>query len=145
MNPKTFFAGLITAAFLAAAACGASDDEQYDDEQNSEYQTDEGGIDLTDLPDDFPRELIPQRYDTADYMDLRAINGTRATNFQSTANVQGSIDHYVGLLGEPTISVDSGDGDRMVQWHESPYLPWTVSVMGNAGETIVTVTTLPEE
>ena len=144
MNRNTFLAGLITATILAVSACGDNDDEQL-----SELETDsaavEGSIDLSDLPDDFPQELMPPEYDRADYVDLQAVNGTRATTFESTANVQGSIDFYTGLLGEPTINVDSGDGDRLVQWHKSPYPPWVVSVMGNAGETIVSVNTMPEE
>ncbi len=144
MNPKTFFAGLIATTVLSVTACGASDDEQYS-ELDTDAAAEEGSIDLSDLPDDFPRELMPQKYDKADYNDLRSINGTRGTMFESSAHVQESIDYYIGLLGEPTINVDSGDGDRLVQWHESPYPPWIVGVMGNAGETIVTVSTLPEE
>ena len=144
MNPKTLFAGLITATLLAVAACGDSDDEQ-NSEPGPNAAAMEGDIDLSDLPDDFPRELMPPKYDRADYFDLRAINGTRATTFESSAHVQGSIDFYIGLLGEPPINVDSGDGDRLVQWHKSPYPPWAVSVMGNAGETIVSVNTMPEE
>lgn len=144
MNHKTFLAGLITATILAVSACGDSGDEQLS-ELESDSAALEGSIDLSDLPDDFPRELMPPEYDRADYIDLRAINGTRATTFESTAHVQGSIDHFVSLLGEPTINVDSGDGDRMVQWHKSPYPPWVVSVMGNASETIVSVNTMPEE
>lgn len=144
MNRKSFLAGLITATILTVSACGDSDDEQL-----SELDTDkaaaESSIDLSGLPDDFPRELIPPEYDRADYVDLRAVNGTRTTAFESTAHVQGSIDFYVGLLGEPTINVDAGDGDRLVQWHNSPYPPWVVGVMGNAGETIVSVSTMPEE
>ncbi len=144
MKPKTIFAGLIAATVLSVTACGAGDDEQLA-ESASDAAALEGGTDLSDLPDDFPRELMPPTYDTADYFDLTNINGTRSTSFQSTKNVQGSIDHYIGLLGEPTINVDSGDGDRLVQWHESPYPPWVVGVMGNAGETIVTVSTVPEK
>lgn len=144
MNRKTFLAGLITGTMLAVSACGDSNDEQL-----SEHETDEaaveGSIDLSDLPDDFPRELMPTGYDRADYVDLQAINGTRATTFESTAHVQVSIDFYIALLGEPTINVDSGDGDQLVQWHNSPYPPWVVGVIGNAGETIVTVSTMPEE
>ncbi|MDJ0699192.1 MAG: hypothetical protein QNJ07_05000 [Woeseiaceae bacterium] len=144
MNYRTFLAGLMTAAFLAVAACGDSDDERLA-ESGPDAAAVEGGIDLSDLPDDFPRELMPQEYDKADYHDLSSINGTRGTTFESSAHVQESIDYYIGLLGEPAISVESGDGDQMAQWRESPYPPWAVSVMGNAGETIVTVTTLPEQ
>lgn len=105
----------------------------------------EDSIDLSDMPADFPLELAPPNYDTAKYLDLRHINGTRAGAFESSANVQESIDYYVGLLGEPKINVDGGDGDRLVQWHESPFPPWVVGVMGNAGETIVTVSTIPQQ
>lgn len=144
MTHRTFLAGLITTTILAVVACGDSDDGQLF-EQDSDAGAVEDGIDLSDLPDDFPRELMPPTYDKADYLDMSVVNGTRGTTFESTAPVQGSIDHYTGLLGEPKINVDSGDGDRLVQWHTSPYPPWIVAVMGNAGETIVTVSTMPEQ
>ena len=132
------------AAILVAAACGGSDDEQHLERDIGAAAAGDS-IDLSDLPDDFPQELVPPHYDTAEYFDLRTTNGTRSSTFQSSANVQGSIDHYVGLLGEPTINIDSGDGDRLLQWHESPHPPWVVGVMGDAGETIVTVSTMPEQ
>jgi len=129
---------------LAIAGCGKGGEEQ-----TSAQETDAGlpksDFDVADLPGDFPRELMPPEYETAEYVDLTQINGTRAVNFESTANVQGAIDHYVGLLGEPTINVDSGDGDRLLQWQESPHPPWLVSVMGGADETIISVATLPEQ
>jgi hypothetical protein len=143
VNRKTCPAGLIIAAVFAVAACGESTDERLPG-RDSDAEFFEDSIDLSDLPGDFPRELMPPAYDKADYVDLSQINGTRVANFESTSNVQGSIDHYIGLLGEPTINVDSGDGDRLLQWRESPHPPWTVSVMGNIGETIVTVGTMPE-
>lgn len=144
MNHRNLTAALLAAAVLAVAACGGGDDEQHA-EQETDLAFGTGSITSRDVPSDFPDELAPPEYDTAEYVDMTPFNGTRAVAFESTANVEESIDHYTGLLGEPTINVDSGDGDRMVQWHESPHPPWVVGVMGNAGETIVTVSTIPEQ
>lgn len=144
MNYKTLLTGLVLAIALGVSACGDSDDGRRSESAIGGVAV-ENSIDISDMPDDFPRELAPPTYDKADYVDLMQINGTRAVAFESAANVQESIDYYVGLLGEPKINVDSGDGDRLVQWHESPYPPWVVGVMGSAGETIVTVSTLPEQ
>lgn len=143
MNYKFLIAGLI-AALLAVAACGDSGEEGRDDRRSGAID-DEVTIDLDDLPDDFPRELMPPKYDRADYVDLRSINGTRAATFENTSHVQEAIGYYTGLIGEPTIDVDSGDGDRLAQWHGSPFPPWVVGVMGGADETIVTVSTVPEQ
>ena len=68
-----------------------------------------------------------------------------SANFTSAAPVQPAIDRYTGLLGEPTISVDAGEGDRTVQWHETPYAPWIVGVIGNDGETIVSISRMAGE
>lgn len=143
MNHKIFLSSLAAVTVLATA-CGDTSDEQFSGPE-PDSTTVGGSIDLADLPDDYPRELMPPDYDKADYVDLRAINGTRATTFESNTDVQESIDYYIDLLGEPKINVDSGDGDRLVQWHMSPYPPWVVGVMGNADESIVTVSTLPEQ
>ena len=139
---KTLQALLIIAAALAITACGESSNEPRS-KNESDADDQEGSFNLADLPGDFPSELIPPSYERVDYADMMMMNGVRAASFESTENVQGAIDHYIGLLGEPTINVDSGDGDRLLQWHESPYPPWVVNVMGNAGETLVSVGTMP--
>lgn len=144
MKQKKFIAVLTLAVAVAVAACGNRDEEQAY-EQGSGMTAIEDGIDLSDIPNDVPRELMPRSYDKIDYIDLSYANGVRAATFESTAHVQEAIEYYTRLLGEPTINVDSDDGDRLVQWHTSPYPPWAVGVMGNAGETIITVNTVPEQ
>jgi hypothetical protein len=52
--------------------------------------------------------------------------------------------HYVGLLGEPTINVTSAEGERNVQWHTSPYPPWIVGVLGEPSEAIASVSKPPQ-
>ena len=145
MNRKTLVAGMTAICALAVAACGSGEDAERSFVQETDSASLASNFDVADLPGDFPQALIPPRYTTAEYVDLTQINGTRAVNFESTENVQGAIDHYIGLLGEPTINIDSGDGDRMVQWQESPHPPWLVSVMGRADETIISVATLPKQ
>ncbi len=132
----------LSAVLLALAACGSSDDEEIASLSDDDYAID-AGFAATEFPPDFPEQLIPPSYDKGEYMDLRHINGTRAAVFESDGAVDTSIAHYVELLGEPTIDVNAGEDQRSAQWHETPYSPWLVGVLGDSGETFVTVSTIP--
>lgn len=132
---------LMSVALLSLVACGGGDDESYD-EDDSGYVASQEAFDESELPTDFPRDLIPPDYHTGGYAELGEVSGA---SFESSAPVQESIDYYTELLGEPKLAVDSGDGDRLVQWHETPYPPWVVGVLGNDGESVISVSKLPAE
>jgi hypothetical protein len=126
----------LVAAIVLLVACGGDD---------SGLAANDSGIDESQLPEDFPRELVPPSYDRIEYVDMRAFGSIESASFESDDAVSIAIDHYVGLLGEPTISTGSGDGDRISQWQSTPFPPWMLAVIGNDGETIVTVSKPPEK
>jgi hypothetical protein len=76
---------------------------------------------------------------------MRAFGSIESARFVCDDAVKIAIDHYVGLIGEPTVNVVSGDGDRISHWQSTPYPPWLLAVIGNDGETIVTVNKPPEK
>lgn len=146
-NKNSRFAMLMALAALTMSlvACGGGDDEESRMQENASSYASETSIDVSQLPADFPRELVPPSYDTIEYVDMRAYRSVESVNFESGEPVGAAIDHYVRLLGEPKIKVDSDDGERISQWHTTPYPPWAVSVIGNDGETIVSVAKPPAE
>ena len=133
--------GLISFAMLALAACGGSDDASQD-EYDAEYFMPDETFDESQLPADFPRDLVPPDYHAGGFVELGQVTGA---SFESTAAVEDSIDHYTKLLGEPLMDIQSGDGDRMVQWRDTPYEPWIVAVIGNDGESIISISKPPAE
>lgn len=130
MRNGPYAAGIIASAMLISMACSSADDET--------------STNVTQLPQDFPRELIPESYSSMHYMDMKHINGTETVAFESTEAVEDSIQHYVELLGDPTVSVEGDDGEWNANWHSTPWPPWIVGVLGNEGETFVSVSKLPE-
>ena len=144
MKNKFALAGLFATGMLLSTACGGADDETSESEELSAYAG-ESGAEQAELPADFPRDLIPPRFTSSFYTDMKHINGTEGAAFESSEPVQSTIEHYVALLGEPTLSVDSEDGQKNVQWHTTPWAGWIVGVLGSDTETIVSVTKLPEQ
>ncbi len=131
---------LLAASVLVLSACGSGDAQNGDLEVDSSEGSAAFDVefDESQLPGDFPKELIPQEYSSAAYTQLGGIEGA---TFENADPVTVSIQSYTERLGEPTISTDAGDGDRLAQWHTAP---WMVGVMGNESETIVSVTRAPE-
>lgn len=144
MKSGFYVAGLFASGILLLAACGSGADE-FDDADDMDTFVEESSTDPSDFPADFPRELIPLRYTTSHYTDMKHINGLEGAAFGSSEPVQHAIQHYVELLGDPTINVDSEEGERNVQWHKTPWPPWIVAVMGNDSETMVSVSKIPEQ
>lgn len=130
MRSGLYTAGVIASVMLLSIACSSADDET--------------GTDMTQLPEDFPRELIPENYSSMHYMDMKHINGTETVAFESSDPVNDSIQHYVELLGDPTVNVEGDDGQWNANWHSTPWPPWIVGVMGNEGESLISVSKLPE-
>ena len=144
MRSGPYVAGLLASVMLLPAACGSWDGENAEADDTNAF-AEESGTNLSDLPADFPRELIPEQYTTLYYTDMKHINGTVGASFESFEPVEPTIQHYMALLGEPTINVDSDDGERNVQWHKTRWPGWIVGVLGNDGETIVSVTKVPAQ
>lgn len=137
---------ILTVAALCAltlAACGDSANGE-NAVRKAESSDTNAATNLSVLPDDFPQQLIPPDFDSVEFVDMTEINGTRGAAFESSVDVQVSIEHYTGLLGPPALDVESGDGGRMAQWQRTPYAPWVVGVIGDAYESIVSVTAVPE-
>jgi hypothetical protein len=128
--------GALVVVMVSLIACGGDD---------TGIAANDSGMDESQLPEDFPHELVPPSYDRIEYVDMRAFGSIESASFESDDAVKIAIDHYVGLLGEPTVNVGSGDGDRISQWQSTPYPPWLLAVIGNDGETIVTVSKPPEK
>ena len=137
MNRTMNRIALLSFVFLAVSACGAGDSESVGAEDDVEFELNTV-FDKSQLPADFPLNLIPLVYDTGSYTQLGNVDGA---SFESRRPVEESISYYTGVLGEPTISVDAGDGDRTAQWHTSP---WAIAVMGNEGESIVGISRVAE-
>ena len=95
-------------------------------------------FDESQLPDDFPNDWIPDDYDTGTYTKLGQVEGA---SFENRNPVEQTIAEYTGILGEPDFDVDAGEGDRSAQWVKKP---WAVGIMGNSGESIVSISRIPE-
>ncbi len=136
MTIKDLQTALLTLALLPLLACG--NDENDSSEQSDSYAS-ESNISIDELPDDFPRALILPNYDTVNYTDMRPFGGMEGVGFESQAPVEDTIRHYTDLLGEPAVSVGEDD-DRASNWHETPWSPWIVGIMGDSGQSLVSVT-----
>ena len=144
MKSGFYIAGLIASALLLSSACSSAADEAGQADYAGAYAG-ENGEDAAELPADFPRDLIPPQFTASYYTDMKHINGTESAGFESAEPVQRTIQHYLELLGEPTINVDSEGGERNVQWHSTQWPGWIVGVLGNPNETIVSVSKMPEQ
>ena len=131
----------IVVALLPLIACG-QDDEVSAPSAPGPF----GNIveDVKDLPADFPRDLIPPEYTTMNYVDMRAVGGVEGANFEAARSVDGPMQYYTKLLGEPTITVGEAGGERNSQWHKTPHERWAVSVLGSDANFIVSLSRVPE-
>ena len=117
---------LVTASLVA---CGGSDDDSV--AGDGAGMSGSPSFDESQLPADFPRDLIPGDYDSADYASLGQVT---SAVFENRTPVAETIDQYIALLGEPDLNVDTGDGDRSAQWNTKP---WTVGILGDDSESII--------
>jgi len=132
------------AMLLLLAACGGDGETDVGDESNTPRQTQSdtvvGGdpeFSLSDLPDDFPSELLPPDYLSGAYLDL----GVPTASFEVAMSFDEAVDRYNGLLGEGLV-LGNDPGERLAQWTDSP--PWIVSVL--EGEpVIVGISKVPDE
>lgn len=122
---------LSLASITGLAGCGGADESFDDFGSDSASFSAPNEFDESQLPADFPNNLIPPGYHTGNYMELGAV---ATGSFESDAPVADTVEHYTGLLGEPRLDNTSADGERAAQWDTSP---WTLSVIGNDGESIV--------
>lgn len=129
---------------LLIAGCGGNNDDKQADSYDDDYLI-EDSFDISQLPGDFPQELILPDYERADYADMTQFGGAEGAAFESSAPADATIDHYITLLGEPKINVTTPDGGRNAIWQETPWSPWMVSVLGDRGESLVSVAKAPTE
>lgn len=119
-------------------ACGggsdaAADANAMDDVDATEF-ADEGGFDESQLPSDFPSQLIPPQYESGTYTDMGSVSGAA---FESNEAVDDMVGHYVGLLGDPDVNAETEDGGRNANWHDVD--GWIVGVLGDPSESIISV------
>ena len=135
---RRFALSLAFLACLGLVGCGAGD-EQDSSADDAEFMAN-SEFDESQLPADFPTNLIPPNYDGATYTQLGPVE---TASFESSRPVREAIEHYTGLLGEPTLDTGDadGDGEIIVQWNMTP---WAVSVLGGDDETMVGFTRVPE-
>jgi hypothetical protein len=120
---------LVSCALLVLAGCGSPDESDYDDDEYASVES--ADFDESTLPEDFPRELIPASYHNGAYVKLGQVE---SASFENGENVEETIRHYTGLLGEPASLLDGDGTDAIAQWRTTP---WAVSVIGNDGESII--------
>jgi hypothetical protein len=121
-------------AALSLTACGGADEDFDDFGSDSANFGVANDFDESQLPDDFPMNLIPPDYASGNFMALGAV---ATASFESATPVGDTVAHYTALLGEPRLDNMSADGERTAQWDVSP---WMLSVIGSARESIVGVT-----
>lgn len=144
---------LLCAMSCALLACGGDDAPEVAERSAGVAQTSGGGapaasessftvddmsFDESQLPEGFPKDLIPAEYDTGSYTSLGQVDGAV---FENGTPVDETIAHYTEVLGEPTINVDDGGREKSAQWHTKP---WAVGVLGNDRESIVSFTRINE-
>ena len=138
MTNRILAISILIAALVPLSACGGDDDSYVANEKTT--------FDVSQLPADFPHQLIPPAYDHAEYNDMTDMGIGKSATFESSMSVDEAIRHYTELLGEPTINADPGDGsgERGANWYETPWKPWLLTIMGGPGESIIGVVKLPK-
>ncbi len=146
MRQKTILVRLLLIALPALVACGskAEDVDAVDAVAADRAVEADGSITEAELPAGFPRHLIPPDYEEMEYTDFRHISGVEGASFTSFVPVSETIEYYIKLVGQPKIDVSGDAGQRNVQWHELPDTEWVLGVLGDDGESIVTVTRIHE-
>ena len=134
---EILIAGFLTFASLTLISCdgGNSNESAESEAHNSATQE---KFDLSQLPADFPRELIPGEYHRSVHAKLGKVE---SASFENRTPVKNTIDHYTKLVGKPASDADAGEGERMVQWHTKP---WALTVIGKQDESIISFTRMSQ-
>ena len=129
---KILITGLLSFASLALISCDGGNNNE-----SAEIETQEK-FDLSELPADFPRDLIPGEYHHSVHAKLGKVE---SASFENRTPVKDSIAHYTKLIGKPASDSDAGEGERMVQWHTKP---WALTVIGKHDESIISFTRMSQ-
>jgi len=117
IKPKEILiAGLLLFASLALISCDGGQNNDSAESEDHNIATQEK-FDLSQLPADFPRNLIPGEYHSS---VLAKLGKVESASFESRTPVNNIIDQYTKLLGKPASDADAGENERMVQWHTKP-------------------------
>ena len=113
------------------AGCGGADEDFDDFDSGSASFAAPNDFDESQLPADFPRDLIPPDYQTGNYIELGSV---ATASFESGTPIAETVEHYTALVGEPSLDNESADAERTAQWDVSP---WVLSAVGSASESII--------
>lgn len=101
----------------------ASDDQGGDDGEGAGAGTEmDPNFDLSQIPDDFPSELLPDDYTAGFYAELGSI---RNVNFHVARSFDDVIADYTDRIGEPPILAEGEE--RLASWTVDG--EWAVSVI----------------
>lgn len=129
-STKAVAMSLLALALVTLAGCDAGEEPPLIVDPGEAIA--DSDFDESQLPPDFPLELLPPTYAVGTFAEL---GGIASISFENRAPVEQTILHYAALLGEPTLDADSADGGRTVQWHDAG--PWHLSVIGDGNESII--------
>ena len=127
---------------LLCAACGASEEASepasIDAPPTALATGGEAGadFDLDDLPEDFPRDLVPPEYDRGTVASLAGIS---TISFEGGVSYDEAISYYTGLRGEPS-QVVGEPGSRLASWTRGP--DWVISIFEEDGP-LITFASMP--
>jgi len=130
--------GIAALGLIALSACGDEEEDAVVDDfsVSAPGNSSASDFDESQLPDDFPRRLIPRDYASGVYTQL---GQAQTASFESEADVDEMVTYYKDLVGEPALD-HVGDGQRTAQWDVSP---WMLSVIGSADEAVIGITKVP--
>ncbi|MCP3992375.1 MAG: hypothetical protein GY724_25110 [Actinomycetia bacterium] len=114
-----------------AGGSGSADDSGGSDNGNEATNAADTGFDESQLPDNFPTELIPPAYSSGTYLDIDDLNSAA---FESSTPINETIDHYTDLIGEPKQTVEGDTGEKTAMWEDGG---WIVSVIGSPEESFI--------
>jgi len=141
-NPSVRFLFCSFVTFLLAiSGCGSSAQEdfaEFDFESGADPFGAASAFDESQLPPDFPRNLIPPGYESAASMEL---GNVLTISFEDDAPINNTIERYVQLLGEPRFDNENPARQRTAQWEVAP---WMLTVIGSEDESIIGFTKLPQ-
>lgn len=134
---EILIAGLLLFALLALISCDGGKNNESAESEDHNITTQEK-FDLSELPADFPRDLIPGEYHSSVHAKLGKVE---SASFETRTPVNDTIDHYTKLIGKPASDADAGETERMVQWHTKP---WALAVIGKHDESIISFTKMSQ-
>ncbi len=117
---------------------GSADDSGRSDNGNEASSAADNGFDESQLPDDFPTELIPPTYNSGTYLDLDDLN---TASFGNATPIDETIDHYTDLIGEPKQIVEGDTGEKTALWEVTG---WVVSALGSPEESFIGIAAAEE-